>query len=236
MITRKLFGLGLAIAAALGFYGALNVLTPFMPDFASFTEMYEPPRGAIAVSITRTLLAMVIAAAVLSVLMLLLPLRAGFAGLWRRAPARGWIAAAITAAIQIGMIVGFFIPDRSLIFELSLFNVHGSLVTAIGGGVVEEVVHRGIVILILLRAGWSAPSVVLISAALFAINHMGWISWSDLSIETLFLALSPIWGTFILGLALGFTFLESRCTLWPVIAAHLVINLVIEPWLLLAFL
>lgn len=237
MAAKKWGGLIFAVAIALGFYAFLNFARPFLPDFEIFRGAYAPsPRDAIAISVTRTLSAMCVYSVILLALMHLSPLRSLFTDVWRAAPMQGWIAAIITAAIQITIIVFFFIGKDADIFEPSLFNAHVSLVTMLGGGVIEEIVHRGFVIIILLAVGFSRFSAIIISAALFAVNHMGWVSLEALTLANAFIVLSPLLGTFILGLAFGYTFAQSKCRLWPVIAAHSVINLVIEPWLVLALL
>ena len=117
-----------------------------------------------------------------------------------------------------------------------MFNLYVSGVTAIGGGVFEEIVFRGVALSCLLSAGFSRAASILISAALFAASHAGWLGDAPMTAAEWIQATSPIWGTFILAIALGFTFTESQGRLAPVIAAHAAINIVLEPWLLLSFL
>lgn len=233
--AAKTAGLLIAIAISVAFYQTLRITSTVVPDLSFIRDAYPHPRGALAASVSRTLLGMFVYVLFLIVLVRLTPLRKAFADMWRAAPARGWAAAGITAVIQIGVILFFVLGGKAPVFEASLFNLHVSIVTALGGGVIEEIVHRGAVILTLAYAGYSRLSAIVISAFLFASNHVGWVDFSTIDFTTAMQMLSPLWGTFILGLALGFTFTESRCRIWPVIAAHSLINLIIEPWLALAF-
>lgn len=233
---RQTIGLAFAVGIGLGFYTLLNIVAGRMPAFDVFGQVYDGQRAMIAAVVTKSFAAMIAASLVLTVLILVSPLRRDFFEMWKLSPRRGWIAAAITASIQISIFLVFVLPKPLNIFEPSLFNLHVSLATGIGGGVFEELVHRGFVILVLLHTGWRPRAAVLIAAILFAVNHIGWIDLADLTVSNAIFLLSPIWGTFFLGVALGYTFVASERRLGPVIAAHGIINLVAEPWLLLAFL
>jgi len=233
---KKTAGLLFAVVVSLGLYGAISFIQPLLPDFAFTEGLYPQPRGTIANSVTQTLIVMFAYVAFLALILRLPVIRRSISEIWERVPIQGWIAAAITVAIQVGIILAFFIDDPHVIFEPSLFNLHMSLATALGGGVVEEIIYRGFAILTLLAFGFSRFTAVVVSALLFAFSHVGWISFQDLSVAQVFIQLSPVWGTLILGLALGHTFLASNCRLGPVIVAHALINIIIEPWLLLALL
>ncbi|MEO1135160.1 MAG: CPBP family intramembrane glutamic endopeptidase [Pseudomonadota bacterium] len=234
-LVAKIAGLAIAIAISVAFYQTLRITSAIVPDLSFIRDAYPHPRGALAASVSRTLLGMFVYVLLLTALVKLTPLNRAFAEMWRAAPARGWPPAAITTAIQITVILFLVLGGAAPVFEASLFNLHVSMVTALGGGVFEEIVHRGAIILTLAYAGFSRLSAIIISAFLFASNHVGWVDFSTLDFTTAMQMLSPLWGTFFLGLAFGFTFTESRCRIWPVIAAHSLINLVIEPWLALAF-
>lgn len=233
--AAKIAGLIIAIAISVVFYQTLRFTSTVVPDLSFIRDAYPHPRGALAASVSRTLLGMFVYVLFLAILLQLTPLRKAFADMWRAAPARGWVTAGITTIIQVSVILFFVLGGKAPVFEASLFNLHVSIVTALGGGVFEEIVHRGAIILILAYVGFSRLSAIVISAFLFASNHVGWVDFNMLDFTTAMQMLSPLWGTFILGLALGFTFTESRCRIWPVIAAHSLINLLIEPWLALAF-
>jgi membrane protease YdiL (CAAX protease family) len=73
---------------------------------------------------------------------------------------------------------------------------------------------------------------VIAAGLLFGIAHSGWglfsgqVNWRAL--------ISSVTATTILGLAYAIVYLASRRSLMPVIAGHLVMDILIEPWLLLA--
>lgn len=235
MSLKKTAMLVFAVVMAAGFFGAVKLSSSLIRDVPLLADYFSGDELVIARSVTRAFVGMAI--------FLAITIAAGAAGvrifrvklgLWR-APLRGWIPAAITAGIHIGVNVAFFLEEPERITEPSAFNLYVSGVTALGGGVFEEIIFRGVILGGLALAGFSKIMSIVISAALFAGSHAGWLAAAPASAPEFFLATSPIWGTFILGLALGFAYTESRGYLAPVIAAHGAINLALEPWLLLSF-
>ncbi len=113
--------------------------------------------------------------------------------------------------------------------ELSLFKVWGALVGVVGG-VVEELVFRGFVITELKEAGLPPVAQAVASALLFSLIHGGYALLRGQ------LALLPGLGfTFVLGLVLVWLYLAGRQSLTGPVLAHGLINLLIEPWLMLGF-
>jgi CAAX protease family protein len=153
-------------------------------------------------------------------------------GLWKTSPARGWILAAIFTGLYLWMTFAAVLRGRTALGEFSVFHIYNSLAAGIVAGFVEEIFFRGFV---MSELEWSrlGPAVQVIAAGLlFGIAHSGWglfsgrVSWPAL--------IGSVTATTILGLAFAVAYLASRRSLMPVIAGHLVMDLLIEPWLLLA--
>jgi len=230
---RKLLALLVVVAVTAGFYATISFTSWAIEALPLEVLRLGGKELALAQGVTRSLLGMTIFVASLCALLMIGGQRDRILDSLKAAPRAGWIAAAITAAIHITVTLSLFVKDPSRVFELSLFNAYVSIATALGGGVFEEIVHRTFVIVVLISAGYSKWPAISISAVLFSVNHVGWIDPAGLDIASIAIQLSPLWGTLILGFALGFTFTESKLRVWPVIAAHAAINLTIEPWLLL---
>ncbi len=105
--------------------------------------------------------------------------------------------------------------------EVSLFKLWGVIVGVVGGAI-EECVFRGLVMNELQQARVPVVLQVIISAATFALIH-GFSSFIGLIFP------------FVLGLALAGVYLLSRRSLISVIVSHGLINILIEPWLMLWF-
>ena len=103
--------------------------------------------------------------------------------------------------------------------EISFFKVFGIFVGAIGA-IVEEMVFRGFVLTELLEAKVSTTIQIFISGLAFALIHIGF-------------NITGIIITFIMGMALAVIYIVGRRSLTPVIISHVIINILIEPWLLL---
>lgn len=103
-----------------------------------------------------------------------------------------------------------------------------AIVAALVAGVVEETIFRGYLMTSLEQMGRGRVTQVLFSGVAFAIAHFyGFVSPTAILIT---------FGlTFILGVALAVTYLVGARSLTPVILSHALIDLIIEPWLLLSF-
>lgn len=114
-------------------------------------------------------------------------------------------------------------------FELSRLKLLG-IWAAIVSGIVEEIVFRQK--LMDLAATWGIHTVwqVLLSAAVFGFAHGIWLLLSG-EIKTV---VPVIAATTILGGLLAIVYVIAGRNVLPAIAAHTVINLVIEPWLILS--
>jgi hypothetical protein len=152
----------------------------------------------------------------------------GFAG-DSLAPLTAWILAIIVA---IGYIVYTF---RMIPFvahmqrEISLFKLLG-IVSAVVGGIVEEAVFRRWFMDSLMYGGFGLAVQVVSSGIVFGIAHATWL----LIKREFKFALPAMLSTTILGTLLAGIYLLGGRNLGPCIFAHALINIVIEPWLMLS--
>ncbi|MFJ7953619.1 CPBP family intramembrane glutamic endopeptidase [Lysinibacillus sp. NPDC096418] len=137
-----------------------------------------------------------------------------------------------TAFIVIGyisytMVAIPFVKSNLLTFSwLKLIGIWAAIVS----GIVEEVVFRHLLMDYVLSIGFSDFSQVLISGFAFGIVHGAWV----LLRGEIKIALPAILSTAILGCLLAMLYIfTGRSTFAPIIA-HILINMVIEPWLMLA--
>ncbi|HLH26210.1 MAG TPA: CPBP family intramembrane glutamic endopeptidase [Chloroflexota bacterium] len=139
----------------------------------------------------------------------------------------GWGRSTTASALGLGVAVGLGYAGLTLAnpavgahaAELSLFKAWGVLI-GVAGGTVEEIIFRGFVMSELERWHVSAPAQVLASSVAFAAIH----------------GYSSLWGSLFtagLGAALAGLYLFGRRSLTPTVLSHGLINLLIEPWLLL---
>lgn len=145
------------------------------------------------------------------------------------APPLAWIIATITAIAYV-MYTMKVIP---LVFakqkEISLFKLLGILL-ALVGGIVEEVFFRRWLMDMLMSRGTSPILQVIISGFAFGLAHTIWI----LAKGDLKFTFPAILSTSVLGLLLAIIYLVGERNLGPCIYAHVLINSVIEPWLMLS--
>jgi membrane protease YdiL (CAAX protease family) len=114
--------------------------------------------------------------------------------------------------------------------EISLFKLLGIL-AAVVGGIVEEVFFRRWIMDTLLFRGFGSITQVIISGITFGLAHAG---WALLAKRDLKFSLPAIISTSILGVFLAIIYLAGGRNLGPCIFAHAMVNVVIEPWLMLS--
>lgn len=103
--------------------------------------------------------------------------------------------------------------------EVSLFKLAGVTVGLVAA-VIEECAFRGYIMSSLERCRVSTPKQVLLSGMAFGIIHAGF-DWIGVVL------------TFLLGVVLAGTYVLGKRSLTPSIVSHALVNLAIEPWLLL---
>ena len=151
----------------------------------------------------------------------------GFAPALGGAPA-GWIAGVVAVAAFVGLALR--LPSvRTNLFRPSFLKLL-SVAVAVGAGVLEEVIFRRWTMNWLLENGCGAVIQVLGSALLFGAAHAIW----GLMGRSVRAAIGAMLATGLLGAMLGVVFLLSDRSVAPCIAAHFLINLLIEPGLVLA--
>lgn len=153
-------------------------------------------------------------------------------GLWRPAPLRGWVAALVVTALYVLLVfAGVLGGGAARLGEISAFHLYGSLLAACSAGFVEEIFFRGFVMTELKNAGFGPVVQVLASGLLFGFAHVGWGLLSPGHHAAVLIA--SMVTTAVLGALYAVAYLASRRSLMPVIAGHFVMDLLIEPWLVL---
>jgi len=145
------------------------------------------------------------------------------------APPLVWILATIIAIAYIfytmKVIPLIFTKQR----EVSLFKLLG-IFSAVVGGIVEEVFFRRWLMDMLMSRGVPPIIQIVISGVAFGLAHTIWI----LARGDIKFTLPAILSTTVLGILLAITYLVGERNLAPCIYAHILINIIIEPWLMLS--
>lgn len=113
--------------------------------------------------------------------------------------------------------------------EIFAFKLIG-IVAAFASGIMEEVVFRRWLMDTAMAQGVGEIGQVLISGVVFGLAHLAWMSFSRERHFSLYGCASTV----VAGWALGAIYLLSGRELGPCIMAHVAINMVMEPWLVLA--
>jgi hypothetical protein len=146
------------------------------------------------------------------------------------APPLAWILATIVAIAYVLYTMKAIPFVASMQREISLFKLLGIL-SAVVGGIVEEVFFRRWVMDNFMSGGFAPILQVIISGIAFGLAHTSWI----LLAKRDFMATLPaIISTSILGVFLAIIYLAGGRNIGPSIFAHVLINIVIEPWLMLS--
>jgi uncharacterized protein len=146
------------------------------------------------------------------------------------APPLAWILATITAIAYVLYTMKAIPLVLAKQSEISLFKLLGIL-SALVGGIVEEVFFRRWIMDMLMSRGVSPILQVIISGVAFGLAHT---SWTLLTKRDFKVTLPAIISTSILGIFLAIIYLAGGRNLGPCIFAHVLINIVIEPWLMLS--
>ncbi|MHB8107701.1 MAG: CPBP family intramembrane glutamic endopeptidase [Candidatus Cryosericum sp.] len=141
-----------------------------------------------------------------------------------------WILATIVGIVYVLYTMRAVPFVASMQREISLFKLLGIL-AAVVGGIVEEVFFRRWVMDMLMSRGFASAFQVAISGIVFGLAHA---SWTLLAKRNLKSSLPAIISTSILGVLLAITYLAGGRNLGPCIFAHVLINIVVEPWLMLS--
>ena len=141
-----------------------------------------------------------------------------------------WILAIIVGIVYVFYTMKAIPFVASMQREISLFKLLGIL-SAVVGGIVEEVFFRRWIMDNFMSGGFNPILQVVISGVAFGLAHT---SWTLLEKREFNVTLPAIISTSILGFSLAIIYLAGGRNLGPCIFAHVLINIVIEPWLMLS--
>ena len=143
--------------------------------------------------------------------------------------ATAWVLSALIAGGYI-LYTFWAVPFvRSMQSELSALKAIG-IVAAFASGLLEEVVFRKMLMDWLGEQGAEVITQVAVSSITFGVAHS---SWAALRGEFR-IVLPVVASTAALGAVLAMLYLVSGRNVLPCVVAHVAINSVIEPWLMLA--
>jgi hypothetical protein len=141
-----------------------------------------------------------------------------------------WILAAVVGIAYIVYTMRAIPFIASMQREISLFKLLG-IFAAVVGGIVEEVFFRRWLMDMLMSRGFESITQVMISGIAFGLAHSSWTLFAKRDLK---FSLPAIISTSILGVLLAIIYLAGGRNLGPCIFAHVLINIVIEPWLMLS--
>jgi hypothetical protein len=147
------------------------------------------------------------------------------------APPLAWIFAAIVGIGYVFYTMKAIPLVASMQREISLFKLLGIL-AALVGGIVEEVFFRRWIMDMLMSRGFTSIIQVVISGVAFGLAHTSWTLLTKRGIKVTLPG--AILSTSVLGIFLAIIYLAGGRNLGPCIFAHVLINIVIEPWLMLS--
>jgi membrane protease YdiL (CAAX protease family) len=141
-----------------------------------------------------------------------------------------WILATIVGIVYVLYTMRAIPFVAGMQREISLFKLLGILAAVIGG-IVEEAFFRRWIMDMLMSRGFASIIQVIVSGVAFGLAHA---SWTLLAKRDFKVTLPAIMSTSILGFFLAIVYLAGGRNLGPCIFAHVLINMVIEPWLMLS--
>jgi hypothetical protein len=147
----------------------------------------------------------------------------------------GWVIALSVLAFEVVALYLGWIKDLSKLADVSPFGVSMSLIPALDG-VTQEIVFRGYVILRLAGGGVSRFGQIFLSGILFAAIHFSYVTEMDVStFGSAIHSVIPLVGTFGLGAAWAFAFQQSGYRLLPVVTSHVLVIILVQPWLAMSY-
>ena len=148
------------------------------------------------------------------------------------APLAGWLAALAVAAFYVRFALnGPMLKGAPMLTDWSAFRILMAVGIAVTAGFGEELLFRGFVMTQARAGGASVIVQILLSALLFGFAHGGWGAMGANFNPGA--AIGAIISTSILGALLAIVYVLSSRSLMPVMFAHALIDLIIEPWLML---
>lgn len=139
-----------------------------------------------------------------------------------------WALAIIIALAYITYAAWAVPTVRQNLFTMSRLKLIG-IWAAIVSGIVEEIVFRHFLMDGLMNAGAGVGVQIALSALAFGVAHAAWVVLSGEWKTTFYTVTSTV----ALGALLAWLYILSDRSTLPAIAAHVIINLGMEPWLML---
>jgi membrane protease YdiL (CAAX protease family) len=140
-----------------------------------------------------------------------------------------WIAAAIVTVGYIFYSIRGLPTVAALLGRLSPYKLF-ALVVAIPSSIVEEVFFRGSLMNLLATHHQNLVVQILASGIAFGMIHLFWGIRGGMSA-----VYAAVRSTTLLGLGLAVVFVTAGRIVFPCVVAHFTVNLVLEPWLLYAY-
>lgn len=139
-------------------------------------------------------------------------------------------AFAISIAVCYIAYTAFMIPlVRQNLFNFSCWLKFMGIYAAFSSGIVEELVFRQMLMDWLDTNKIQSALQIIISGITFGVIHLSWAIFS----RNIHIGTCSTISTIILGLGLATTYIIADRNVLPAITAHTLINLFIEPWLIL---
>ncbi len=168
--------------------------------------------------------------ALVAALLLRAGLSLGDLGFARTASPAAWGAAVLLAALVSALMIAGPLRGNATLTEWSPYRVSGGLLAGMAAGFGEEVVFRGFIMTALAWGGFGHLGQVTGSALLFGLAYAGWGLLGRRASAPA--ALRAMCSTALVGVLYSLLYLWSGRSLMPVIAAHAITDLIIEPALL----
>lgn len=140
-----------------------------------------------------------------------------------------WVVAILVSICYI-IYTAHMIP----IVRQNLFNFNSwfkllGVYAAFSSGIVEELVFRQMLMNWLDTSGINVILQIIISALAFGFLHFSWSLFGG----NIKIGIGSTMSTIVLGASLAFIYVIAERNVLPVIIAHMIINLFVEPWLIL---
>lgn len=225
----KGYGFGEVLTVAVLYVFLAKLFLAGLGNFNPFSGLFEGAEAGIARSFT---FGAAFQLAFLGVMVFVFKSRttkAALKSLSEKAPRRGWMIAGAIVLVEVGIVGFFFIPEPSMLLGISFFSLTMALVPALDG-FTQEVVFRGYLLRRLDGAGFGKAFQIVLSGLAFGALHFNYGGGG----ETLSEMLIPALGTFGLGAVLAFACQKSDYKILPVVVAHVLIILFLQPELALS--
>jgi CAAX protease family protein len=231
-VSKPRIGPWTALVLIALFFAAMEFILPAVRGAIEPHLSIQGPRDAVAVSAVSSIVLVWSLFAASCVLLRLRGQTLASIGFGRPARIWGWLIALLFAALYGGFtLMGMMHAGAPVTTDWSFFRIAIALGIGVSAGICEETVFRGFIMGQARDGGahWSLQ--IVLSALLFGLAHMGWGGMSgQVQMQQV---IGAVGATATLGLMMAISYLASGRSLTPVVVAHGIIDVMIEPWLLL---